>query len=247
MIRRFRADLHIHTVLSACADLEMSPGAIVRVAKERNIDLIGITDHNSTLQCSVVKELAEEAGLAVLCGTEVTTREEVHCLAYFKDLGTLEEFQEYIDLHLPSIPYSPEQFGYQAVVDRDEKIVDLIEDYLNVGISRSIDQVEQEVHRLGGLFVPAHIERPLFGIFSQLGFIPDKLNCDGMGIMSQSIESDIRNRFMLKRDVPLVKASDAHVLHMIGSGCTVFEMNEITFDEIYKALKCIDGRKTFIE
>ena len=246
-MKRFRADLHIHTVLSACADLEMSPGAIVRIAKENGIDLIGITDHNSTLQCTVVKEMAEAAGLAVLCGAEVTTREEVHCLAYFKDLGKLALFQEYLDHHLPAIPYSPEQFGYQAVVDRNEKILGLIENYLNVGISRSIEQVEQEVHRLGGLFVPAHIERPMFGILSQLGFMPDDLNCDALGIMGQSIEFDIRNRFRLKQDMPLIKASDAHVLHMIGSGCTVFEMNEINFDEIVSALKGVDGRKTFIE
>jgi 3',5'-nucleoside bisphosphate phosphatase len=57
-MKRFRADLHIHTVLSACANLEMSPGTIVRKAKDNNLDLIAITDHNSTLHCSLVKELA---------------------------------------------------------------------------------------------------------------------------------------------------------------------------------------------
>jgi hypothetical protein len=246
-MKRFRADLHIHTVLSACADLEMSPRAIIRKAKERHIDLIGITDHNSTLQCSLVKELAEEQGLQVLCGTEVTTREEVHCLAYFKDIETLGMFQEYIDHHLPVIPYLPGKFGYQAVVDREEKIVRLIEGYLNVGLNQSIGQVEQEVHRLGGLFVPAHIERPLFGIISQLGFIPDDLVCDALGIMSQSNESDIRSRFTLAKDISLLKASDAHLLHLMGSGCTWFEMNEISFDEIKMALKGIDGRKTMVE
>lgn len=246
-MKRFRADLHIHTVLSACADLEMSPAAIVRIAKEKNIDLIGITDHNTTLHCSLVTEMAGEIGLNVLCGVEVTTREEVHCLAYFKDLPTLALFQKYLDSYLPSIPYMPGKFGYQALVDREEKIIRLIEEYLNVALNQSIDQVEQEVHRLGGLFVPAHIERPMFGIFNQLGFIPDTLVCDAMGIMYRSSEAEIRNKFRLATGMALLKASDAHSPDEIGSGCTWFEMNEFSFEEIKKALLGIEGRKTTIE
>ncbi len=246
-MKSFRADLHIHTVLSACADLNMSPGTIIRNAIVKNIDLIGITDHNSTLHCGLVKELAEEQGLAVLCGTEVTTREEVHCLAYFGDLTALGLFQQYIDIHLPVIPYRPERFGYQALVGRDEEIVRLIEHYLNVGLNQSIDQVEQEVHRLGGIFIPAHIERPLFGIFNQLGFIPETLVCDAMGIMQQSAETEIRNRFRLPQSMALIKASDAHTPSMIGSGCTVFEMKALTFDELKKALAGTEGRKTYSE
>jgi hypothetical protein len=246
-MKRFRADLHIHTVLSACADLEMSPVNIVNKAKERNIDLIGITDHNSTLHCKLVKELAEEKGLSILCGAEVTTREEVHCLAYFSDLVKLEHFQKYIEKHLPSIAYLPEQFGYQAVVDRDEKIIRLVDEYLNVGLNQTIDQVEQEVHRLGGLFVPAHVERQMFGIFGQLGFVPDNLLCDAMGIMQRSAEAEVRSRFRIAAGMSLVKASDAHSLVEIGSGCTWFEVKEPTFDEIKLALKGADGRKISIE
>ena len=246
-MRRFRADLHIHTVLSACADLEMSPGAIVRMAKDKNIDLIGITDHNSTLHCSLAKEIADEEGIAVLYGVEVTSREEVHCLAYFGDLGSLGLFQEYLESHLPAMSYKPELFGYQALVDKNEKIVRLIDRYLNIGLNQGIDQVEQEVHRLGGLFVPAHVERPMFGIFNQLGFLPDDLACDALGIMYRSSEAEIRNRFRLPENMALIKASDAHSLHEIGSGCTWFEINEPSFVEVQKALAGIGGRKTIVE
>lgn len=243
---RLRADLHIHTVLSACADLEMSPVNIVHAAKDKHLDMIAITDHNSTLHCSLVKELAEEQGIFVLCGVEVTTREEVHCLAYFEDTATLEIFQKYLDNHMPGIPYLPELFGYQALVDRDENIVRMEENYLNVALSQSIDQVEQEVHRLGGLFVPAHIERPMYGIFNQLGFIPGTLSCDALGMMRQSSEAEIRSRFRLAGNLALIKASDAHTLQEIGSGCTWFDLLEPTFEEIKKALMGIDGRKTTI-
>jgi PHP family Zn ribbon phosphoesterase len=243
-MKEFKADLHIHTVLSACANLEMSPSKIVGMAKERGIDLIGITDHNSTLHCKLVKELAEEQGLSVLLGVEVTTQEEVHCLAYFEDIKTLELFQDYLDSHLPSIKYKPEKFGYQALVDKDEKIIKMIDGYLNVALNQSIDQVEQEVHRLNGLFVPAHIERPMFGLFNQLGFVPDGLECDAMGIMRHSSENEIRGKFNICEGIPVLKSSDAHSLASVGSGYTCFDVSDLSFGEIKKALKGIEGRKT---
>ncbi|MDX9771348.1 MAG: PHP domain-containing protein, partial [Tenuifilaceae bacterium] len=48
-MQTYRADLHIHTVLSPCGDLDMSPRNIVELAKARNLDIIAVTDHNSTL------------------------------------------------------------------------------------------------------------------------------------------------------------------------------------------------------
>jgi PHP family Zn ribbon phosphoesterase len=216
-------------------------------AKDKNIDLIGITDHNSTLHCSLVKKLANRQGIEVLFGVEVTTREEVHCLAYFRDEQTLELFQNYLDHYRPSIPYLPGKFGYQALVDENEQIIQLFGEYLNVGLNQSIDLVEQEVHRLGGLFVPAHIERPMFGIYSQMGFVPDSLVCDAMGIMHRSSESSVRQKYRLPASMALLKASDAHSLNAVGAGFSWFEMEEITFDEIKMALKGIDGRKIATE
>ena len=79
---KFRADMHIHSVLSPCGDLEMSPSAIVATARERGLDIIGLTDHNSTLTADVPRRLGERVGMHVLMGAEVTTKEEVHCLCF---------------------------------------------------------------------------------------------------------------------------------------------------------------------
>ena len=119
-MKKFRADLHIHTVLSPCADLYMGPKRIIKEALDKKLDIIGITDHNSTRNASVVKKLGEENGLRVLCGVELTTKEEVHCLAFFEKQDHLESFQQYIDLHLPRIMNNVNLFGYQLIVDEDE-------------------------------------------------------------------------------------------------------------------------------
>ncbi|MGC9343178.1 MAG: PHP domain-containing protein, partial [Bacteroidales bacterium] len=83
-MEEFRADLHIHSVLSPCGDLEMSPVKLVETAAAKGLDIIGITDHNTTLHCRLVKELGEEQGIFVLTGVEVNTKEEIHCLAFFE-------------------------------------------------------------------------------------------------------------------------------------------------------------------
>ena len=88
-----RADLHIHTVLSPCGDLDMSPANIIGMALQKGLSLIGISDHNSTRQAPVIQQLGERQGLRVLCGTEINTAEEVHALAYFPTLERLTAFQ----------------------------------------------------------------------------------------------------------------------------------------------------------
>ena len=91
-MNQYRADLHIHTVLSPCADLEMTPANIVNRAKEKGLQIIGITDHNSIKNALLVKKLAQKTGIFVLTGAEVTTKEEVHCLAFFEFENQLEQF-----------------------------------------------------------------------------------------------------------------------------------------------------------
>ena len=56
-MKAFRADLHIHTVLSPCGSLEMSPEQIIKSAIEKGLDIIGIADHNSTRQSRIIKRV----------------------------------------------------------------------------------------------------------------------------------------------------------------------------------------------
>ena len=48
-----RADLHIHTVLSPCGDLEMSPENILHFAQIQGLNMIGITDAYGVLRRSL--------------------------------------------------------------------------------------------------------------------------------------------------------------------------------------------------
>lgn len=242
-MKRVKADIHIHTVLSPCGDLEMSPQAIVEQAVARGLAIIGITDHNSTRQVKAIEGVAAEKGIYVLGGAEVTTAEEVHCLAYFRDEERRGKFQEYLDRHLPIIPNREGAFGYQVVVDRDGLILDFEERLLVVALDQDIHQVEREVHRLDGIFIPAHVDRPVNSLFSQLGFLPGGLKCEALGITRFANESEVRGKFNIDSTLALVKSSDAHYRADIGAGYTYLMLENIDFEEIRMALTQVDGRK----
>ena len=163
-----RADLHIHTVLSPCGDLDMSPANIIGMALQKGLSLIGISDHNSTRQAPVIQQLGEQQGLRVLCGTEVNTAEEVHALAYFPTLERLTAFQHFLDLHLPDIKNNPDKFGYQVVVDAEEQITYEEERLLITALDVDINTIERTVHALDGIFIPAHIDKSRF-IYHNVG------------------------------------------------------------------------------
>lgn len=247
MMRKFRADLHLHTVLSPCADLGMSPDEIIAAALKQKLDIIAITDHNSTKQCRVVRELAAGTGITVLNGCEVNSREEVHALCLFEDDHSCDEFQRFIDQYLPQIPNRPDYFGYQVVVDRDNRIVEEVPWYLGNGLQIGLEEIADYVHQLHGLFIPAHVDRPINSLYSQLGFLPAELRIDAMQISRQISEQQVRNQFDIHSDVCLIKASDAHYLSDIGTACSVFELAKPSFEEIRMALHKKNGRSVKIE
>jgi hypothetical protein len=239
----YRADLHIHSVLSPCADLEMSPINIINKAKERKLDIIGITDHNSTKQCKVTKEIGEKNGIFVLCGAEITTKEEVHCLTFFENLEKLSAFQKYIEIHLPKINNDVQRFGYQLIVDEDENIIDEEEFLLHSALNVSIDALAEKVHELKGLFIPAHVNRPKFSLISQLGFIPPDIKADAFEITKHLSRKDFYKQYAYLKNKTVLQNSDAHFLDAIGEITTLFEMNEISFAEISKALIGDENRR----
>ncbi len=224
----------------------MSPKKIIQEAITKQLDIIGITDHNSTKHCQLVSKLAEQYGLTVFTGVEITTKEEIHCLAFFDNDYSLERFQRVIEERLPYFPNDPERFGYQPVIDENEQILEMEPTLLIMAIEAGIEEVEAIVHSLGGLFIPAHVDRPFHSLIGQLGFIPKGLNADAFEIMRNTNEADFRKLQPTIGAIPLIKCSDAHYLSSIGQAFTELVMQAPTFDEFRMALKGVNGRKTMI-
>lgn len=238
----FKADLHIHTVLSPCGDLEMSPSAIVDRALERGLDMIAISDHNTTRQVKVCQKIGRERGLFVLGGVEVTSQEEAHCLCFFETDAQLDEFQSFLDAHLPPIPNDEDRFGYQLIVDENDEITGEEPYHLLNAIDVDIDGLYDEVHRIGGLFVPAHVNKSSTSLMSQLGFVPPDLRADGLEINKFTTRDEFVKKFAYLKRFNFITDSDAHFIPDVGSVYNVIHMEHRSFAEFAMALRGEEGR-----
>jgi hypothetical protein len=231
-MKYYKADLHVHTVLSPCGDLEMSPGNIIARAREVGLDIIGIADHNSTKNARLARELGKREGITVLCGAEVNTREEVHCLTFFEQDDELEDFQQFLDQHLPTVKNDPKRFGFQAVVNEKDEVMEEIDNLLISALDVGIEAIEQEVRKRNGLFIPAHVDRMYNGLIGQLGFMPASLSPDAIEVYREThAEAFLETQPELQK-FPVIRSSDAHFLDDIGAASTGFLMETPGFNEL---------------
>lgn len=242
MLEEFKGDLHVHTCLSPCGDFSMLPTLIIMKAKERDLDIIGICDHNSTENVMAVKKVGTMEGVTVIGGIEITSQEEVHILALFDDDANLLRIQNIVYEHLPGVN-DEDAFGEQLIVDEKDEILGFNEKLLIGATTLFLEQVVDIIHQLGGIAIAAHVDRDAFSVIGQLGFIPEGLDVDGLEISPRNSVEDIRAKFPQVNDYPLVSFSDAHYLEDIGKRATSFLIEKPSIEELNKAFREVEGRK----
>jgi PHP family Zn ribbon phosphoesterase len=240
-VKTYLAELHVHTVLSPCADVEMIPPLIVEEALHRNIQMIAITDHNATANCAAVQKAAQGTGLTVLPGMEVQTREEVHVLCLFATLEQAEQWQLQVDAALPPFRNDPEHFGEQFVVDETGNFISKETRLLLTSIALSFEEACERVHALGGMFIPAHVDRRAFGLIANLGFVPLDASVDALEV-SRHLRPELASQIYPQlAGYPLLQGGDAHRLEEC-LGMNVFSIEAPTLAELRLAFCGQDGR-----
>ena len=201
-------DLHIHSCLSPCANLEMSPSEIVTRAVAAGIDGIALTDHQSARNTPAIAECARRAGLKCLFGMEVQTAEEVHTVALFDTTEQALALTDWVYAAMPKRVNDPETFGDQPVVTWDDDIVEMEWRILAMGCRRTIPETAAKVHELDGLYIAAHIDRPNFSVLGSLGAIPD----NSFDAVELSRTADESLWFPKAAGYAVIRSSDAHNL-----------------------------------
>jgi PHP family Zn ribbon phosphoesterase len=242
-LRRVRADLHIHTCLSPCGELAMSPRAVVERARAAGLDLVAVTDHNTTRNAVAVAEAAEGTGLAVLPGIEVTTSEEVHILGLFEAGSDIGPFQAEIDRNLPDVPAKRKFIEDQVVVDAEDYVTGFDPRCLFGATLFTVHEAVALIHRHGGLAIACHIDRESFSLVSQLGFIPPGLGLDAVEVSPRSSAAEAEARFGPFAPLAVVRFSDAHRPEEIGTAATDFLVASPGLAEVRLALAGRDGRR----
>jgi hypothetical protein len=211
-------------------------------AKERNLDIIGICDHNTTENVMAVKKAGAMKGVTVIGGIEITSQEEVHILALFDNDADLVSIQNTVYEHLPG-ENDEDAFGEQLIVDEKDRILGINKKLLIGATTLMVEQIVEIVHKLGGTAIASHVDREAFGIIGQLGFIPEGLDIDGLEISPLNSVKDVRARLPQVSNFPVVSFSDAHYLEDIGKRTTSFLIEEPSIEELGKAFRDVEGRK----
>ena len=206
-------DFHIHSSLSPCGSEDMTPNNIVNMATLCGLAAIAVSDHNSVKNVNAVTEAGKRIGISVLPAMEVETEEGVHILTLYPDTGAAEEVADIVYKALPDIKNRPEIFGQQIIMDSDDKVVGIEEKLLISPASLSLNSLFDVVKNVGGLFIPAHIDRHSYSILSVLGFMPQDLDIKMIEVSKNTtdLSAYLENRPELKK-YKILRNSDAHYL-----------------------------------
>ncbi len=244
-MKKYKADLHVHTVLSPCAEIEMLPPLIVSEAKIRGIDLIAITDHNASANISAVQKAALGSGITVLPGMELQTKEEVHVICLFDSIEQIVQFQNIVDQKLPPIKNRPEYFGEQLVVDDKGDFVRKEERLLITSTDLSINEAFNLVDEIGGIFIPAHVNRKANGLLEILGFVPVDIPILALEISRHISPKDVKIFYPQINSFEIIQNGDVHRLSEF-IGTTIFEIENPSISEIKLAIRKEADRSYFV-
>lgn len=205
-------DLHIHSALSPCADDEMTCNNIINMAIIKGLECIAVCDHNSTKQQGTMHQCAQKAPIKVIYGVEIQSEEEVHILAYFKEVEACLLFQNWISAHQLPLFNDVQYFGNQWILNELDQPVEQEKQMLLASLTADLKQTVDAVHQYGGKAVLAHVLDRVNSVTTQLGFIPENLNFDGLEIKSMEQKERILKMHPWIKKTHWFINSDAHQL-----------------------------------
>lgn len=222
---RYYYDLHIHSCLSPCADDDNTPNNIAGMASLCGLNIVALTDHNSSKNCPAFFEACRRYGIIPIAGMELTTAEDIHVVCLFEELEKAMEFDEFVSKHRMLIKNRVDVFGNQFILDGQDNIIGEEEYFLSNATDISIVDVPAYVQKYGGICYPAHIDRQANGIISVLGTFPDKPVFRLIEINRADKVNEYLEKYNLK-DKKVIISSDAHYLTDIRDKQNYFEIDD---------------------
>ncbi|HPD02979.1 MAG TPA: phosphoesterase [Eubacteriales bacterium] len=226
---KFYYDLHIHSGLSPCSDKDMTPANIAIAAGLSGLDFFAVSDHNSVKNSKVASICGEREGVVAVPALELQTAEDIHMLCLFAELSGLFEF--YGKLSFQSIRNRPKIFGQQFIYDEFNNIVDEEENLLIGSADVSASEAFSLAFSLGGIALPAHIDRPSNGMEAILGAVPEEYSV--VEISARATPEFIKRYY----DRLALYNSDAHYLAAIGSAGGSVDLAERSAEALLNKLR----------
>jgi hypothetical protein len=237
--RTYRFDLHLHSCLSPCAELEMSPRAIAQMAQGLGLDALALTDHQSTQNCPAFAACCADVGIVPWFGLEMCTAEETHVLALFDDLDGAMAFGESFVRTLPVIENRWDAYGPQAIVDAYDNVLGFEKRMLSIASRLDLGSAVAAARSAGALVVASHVDRASFSVPSQLGFLTGDEGFDAVELSVRAPWDHAPDGLSLA-GYPVLRNSDSHAPWQMGTQWNEAELERFGVAEVREALR--EGR-----
>ncbi|GAE36857.1 DNA helicase II [Halalkalibacter akibai JCM 9157] len=241
--------MHIHigrTRLGAAVKITAASSltlkSIIHYAKEiKGIDIVGVIDcHVREVLCEIEDDIANGiaieledgginySGVTLLLGSEIELYDEncqgpIHVLAFLPTLAAMHEFSEWISTRMKNSSLSSQRIYENARV------------------------LQQKVHELKGLFIPAHVFTPFKSLYGKgvkeslkEVFTPALIDAIELGLSS---DTQMADQIAELHSYPFITNSDAHSLEKMAREYQIIKMMNPTFKELRLALKGENGRR----
>ena len=225
-MNRYFYDLHIHSCLSPCAEDDATPANIAGMAALNGLQIVALTDHNTTRNCPAFFEAARAYGLIPIAGMELTTSEDVHIICLFPTLDAATAFQKIVDDRRIRIKNKPVIFGNQFVMDAEDTVLAEEEDLLINATTISIEEAAEFAEQCGGIAYPAHIDRTSNGMVSVLGGFPTEPRFTAFELNDAASLLQYQNQYPHLKDMKYIVSSDAHELGAISEAKNSFLLED---------------------
>ena len=220
-------DFHIHSCLSPCGDDDMTPNNIVNMAKLKGLDVIALTDHNSCLNCPAAVKAGQRAGLLVLPGMEICTREDIHCVCLFSSIGGALSFGSLVRSRMSGMKNRPDIFGRQLILDENDRAAGEEDLLLIRAADIGVDDLVGLTGNYGGAAFPAHADKPSNGIIATLGTLPPEAGFRAVELSPGCDEAAFYASVPSAAGLKGLLNSDAHYLWQISE-----RENKLEFDQL---------------
>lgn len=220
---KYYYDLHLHSCLSPCGDDDNTPNNIAGMAKLCNLDIVALTDHNSTKNCPAFFEAARRYEIVPIAGMELTTSEDIHVVCLFETLERAMAFDEDLQKHRILVKNKVDIFGKQQILNGMDEEIGQEEFYLPNATDISYENVKDYVEEFDGVCFPAHIDRKSNGVVSVLGTLPESPNFKCVEFNLSGSIITYKDKYNLGDKIILVN-SDAHYLNMMRDAQNCIEL-----------------------
>lgn len=156
---KYHYDLHIHSVLSPCADVLMTPHNIFNMANIKGLDIIAVTDHNSCMQLKICEEISKSYDMLFIPGIEVTVKEDFDVLCYFKTVDDALQFDQLLEPFKLKETYDIDLFGEQEITNIYDEVIDTYPYLLTHSLDISFNKLQEIINDFEHIMIFAHIDR----------------------------------------------------------------------------------------